>query len=184
LIHFAKRCVVACTAHGGSMSRHRALPRMRNQYFPLTENSDLSRPGFVAACLWECYGVVVNINLCRFSTEHRIKLARFDKSSLFFHPEYEVTDESGLVIFRITGPVCKLECFGLLEFPVREPDGKQVAGIVTGDRITCCGHIYEKDNYRVMFPAEMPVKHKALLTSAAILFDYNYLANANPIRWG
>jgi len=102
----------------------------------------------------------------------------------FFHPEYEVTDETGLVVYRINGPICKLECFDMLEFPITDPKGQQVAGIVTGDKPGCCGHVYDKDNYRVMFPAEMAVKHKALLTSAAILFDYNYLANANPIRWG
>jgi len=65
----------------------------------------------------------------------------------FFHPEYEVTDETGLVVYRITGPICKLECFDMLEFPITDPKGQQVAGIVTGDKPGCCGHIYDKDNY-------------------------------------
>jgi len=104
----------------------------------------------------------------------------------FFHPQYEVHDDNDYVVYRVGGPVCKLECFGEVKFPIMDAKGEEIAEIKTGDKpgCLCCGHVYDKDNYQVHFPSGMPVKHKALLTAAAILFDYNYLANANPIRWG
>jgi len=104
----------------------------------------------------------------------------------FFHPDYEVLDDNGYVIFRIGGPVCKLECCSEVKFTVVDGKGDEIAQIKTGDvpKCVCCGHVYDKDNYTVNFPSGMPVKHKALLMAAAFLFDYNYLANANPIRWG
>ncbi|XP_076453825.1 phospholipid scramblase 1-like [Babylonia areolata] len=90
-------------------------------------------------------------------------------------PRYKIQDAGGETVLRISGPCCRCNICGDIEFEVTSEDGETHVGTISKQWSGLAKEIFtDADNFGVTFPLNMDVKTKATVLGAVFLIDFMY----------